>query len=1288
MPRAKQPLRPGPDGGLPGRHGKAGYFVKLNFKCSIFHSSVGESFHGLTKAAEAPQKICHGVLTGAATTVSFNGTNTQYLDGSAATAFANLTIANTNAAVIALTNFSIATLRNCTVASGADLEMGAQVMSGAGTNLVSAGATLGIGDANGITTLGTAAGNIQTTGGRTYSPGASYRYTGTGAQATGTGLPATVSSLADNNTAGTLTITRSTATTITNFVLATGAKVSLAAGVADPVGTFTAGGLGLVSGTWGGATSGAAHINTNYFATSTGLLNVSTDTRSTPVISTPPTPTTITYGQTLAGSTLSGGAATNALGTAVSGSFAFTTPGIAPNAGTTNVSVTFTASDTNSYLTAAAIITVPVNLQTPVLTAPSGGAITFGQTLAGSGLSGGAATNAANNAPVAGNFAYTTPDLAPNAGPTNVSVTFTPADTANYNGAAVTITVAVNKQTPRVAVAPSVTAITYGQTLASSSLSGGTLTNAAGATVAIGARAFVNPGIAPNAGTTNVSVTLTPTDTANYNSTTNSLAVTVSKANLTLTPGTNVKVYDGTTSATNVPAAAGLQGTDSVSGTTVVYDNATPGTGKTLSITAYTVNDGNGGNNYSVTVNTSAGGTINPAGSTIVQSGTNFLYNAAGQSPEISFSGSTGATTTNYVGVSVSYADVVPPTNAGSYYVSNTVAADANYNGATNTLAFTIGATNLTITAQANTKVYDGTTASATNAMITAGGIQGGDIAPTWTQTYADPNAGAGKTLMPANLVVADGNSGNNYNYTYTATNAGVITKATATVVVTPYTVNYDGNPHTATVTSITGVNGETGATVGTVALSTTHTLAGTYGSDSWSFTGAANYNDISSTTITDIIISSPAGSTIVQSGTNFLYNAAGQSPEISFSGSTGATTTNYVGVSVSYADVVPPTNAGSYYVSNMVAADANYNGATNVLAFTIGATNLTLTPGTNVKVYDSTTSATNVPATAGLQGTDSVSGTTVVYDNAIPGTGKTLSITAYTVNDGNGGNNYVVTVNTSAGGTINPAIPASGLVSSENSAGYHDTVLFTNTLNPDATGYVLFSANSVLWSSNNLSGGVAVSLAITNLPRGTNLITAAYSGDTYYQASTVSLNQIVTNHPPMAGVMNVVRTAGMQLRIMLSDLATNWSDPDGDTVSLAGLNLATTNNVNLLTNSTQILYTNSPNVNDQITYTVGDGYGGTNTGIINVVVNPFMTGQSTASAMTVSNSTLTTTFYGIIGFVYEVQRSTNLSAGRGWVNIATNTVGGNGRIEAVDNFSDLGGQVPASAYYRLKWQP
>ena len=101
------------------------------------------------------------------------------------------------------------------------------------------------------------------------------------------------------------------------------------------------------------------------------------------------------------------------------------------------------------------------------------------------------------------------------------------------------------------------------------------------------------------------------------------------------------------------------------------------------------------------------------------------------------------------------------------------------------------------------------------------------------------------------------------------------INKANAAVVVAPYTVTYDGNPHTAAVTSIAGVNGETGGTVGTVALITTHTAAATYSSDSWSFTGTANYNNIAATTIIDTINKLPvalSGSRTYEGTANAAY--------------------------------------------------------------------------------------------------------------------------------------------------------------------------------------------------------------------------------------------------------------------------------------------------------------------------------------------------------------------------------------------------------------------------------
>jgi len=83
------------------------------------------------------------------------------------------------------------------------------------------------------------------------------------------------------------------------------------------------------------------------------------------------------------------------------------------------------------------------------------------------------------------------------------------------------------------------------------------------------------------------------------------------------------------------------------------------------------------------------------------------------------------------------------------------------------------------------------------------------------------------------------------------------------------------------------------------------------------------------------------------------------------------------------------------------------------------------------------------------------------------------------------------------------------------------------------------------------------------------------------------------------------------------------------------------------------------------------------------VVINPFVTGQN--ATVTVSNGTAAVTFYGKPGLTYVTQRSTNLV---NWVSIATNTVSSSGVINVTDNFSDLGGNIPISAYYQLGWSP
>ena len=281
-----------------------------------------------------------------------------------------------------------------------------------------------------------------------------------------------------------------------------------------------------------------------------------TNVSATVVMSSAPAATPITYGQTLASSILTGGAFTNSIGATVAGSFAWTTPANVPAAGSSGQSVTFTPANP-SYNPATVNVNVTVAKQTPTLTPPAASSITFGQTPASSTLTGGTATNGVNQTAVAGAFAFTTPTNVPAAGTSSQSVTFTPADPADYNPATVNVSVTVFG-TPVVAgiIAPTASPITYGQTLASSTLSGGEATNSSGATVD-GTFAFSTPTNAPPVGTSSQSVTFTPTN-PNDNPATGNVNVTVNKQTPTesIAPAATAIAYGQTLAGSTLSGGA------------------------------------------------------------------------------------------------------------------------------------------------------------------------------------------------------------------------------------------------------------------------------------------------------------------------------------------------------------------------------------------------------------------------------------------------------------------------------------------------------------------------------------------------------------------------------------------------------------------------------------------------------------------------------------------------------------------------------------------------------------
>lgn len=212
----------------------------------------------------------------------------------------------------------------------------------------------------------------------------------------------------------------------------------------------------------------------------------------------------------------------------------------------------------------------------PVITTwPSASAITYGQQLSSSTLSGAVTVTA-------GTFAFTTPVTAPNAGPANQSVTFTPGDTANYNSAVLDVSVTVNKGAPVITTWPAASTITYGQQLASSTLSGSVI-------VTGGTFAFTTPATAPNTGTSNQSVTFTPTDTANYITAEQNVSITVNKAvpSITTWPTASSIAYGQTL------AASTLSGESVVTAGTFAFTtpSITPSTGTSNQSVTFTPTD-------------------------------------------------------------------------------------------------------------------------------------------------------------------------------------------------------------------------------------------------------------------------------------------------------------------------------------------------------------------------------------------------------------------------------------------------------------------------------------------------------------------------------------------------------------------------------------------------------------------------------------------------------------------------------------------------------------------------
>jgi autotransporter-associated beta strand protein len=222
-------------------------------------------------------------------------------------------------------------------------------------------------------------------------------------------------------------------------------------------------------------------------------------------------------------------------------------------------------------------------------------------------------------------------------------------------------------------------------------------------------------------------------------------------------------------------------------------------------------------------------------------------------------------------------------------------------------------------------------------------------------------------------------------------------------------------------------------------------------------------------------------------------------------------------------------------------------------------------------------------------------------------------------------------------------------------------------------------------WYQNGLpiSGATNASYNIASAVRtnGGNYTVVASNNSGSVTSSVATLTY--TDTVPAVNPATYSRPAVRPLNIPIAgNLATNWSDVDGDPLALTGL-ISSTNGASVSYDSGAVYYTNANDVTDEIDYTVSDGFGGNTPGIINVFVGPPAT-NSVVGTVVNGDGSVTLSFAGVPNYSYQVDATTNLTPPVVWKTISTNTANGGGQWQ----ITDLQATNYPNQFYRSVYRP
>ena len=244
-------------------------------------------------------------------------------------------------------------------------------------------------------------------------------------------------------------------------------------------------------------------------------------------------------------------------------------------------------------------------------------------------------------------------------------------------------------------------------------------------------------------------------------------------------------------------------------------------------------------------------------------------------------------------------------------------------------------------------------------------------------------------------------------------------------------------------------------------------------------------------------------------------------------------------------------------------------------------------------------------------------------------------------------------------------------------------------TVNQGQTANFAVSATGIpdpsyQWLSNGVPiiGAMNATLAISNVQFSD---AGSYSVVVSNAAGTVTSSNAtltVPDRPPVANPATYMRPAGQPLNILISSLAAaDWSDPDGDALSLTGA-ISSTNSATVAYDGTYLHYTNANDVADDIGYTITDGHGGNTGGLINLLIGPPPT-NVVSSAVNNGNGTITLNFLGAPNYLYQIETAADLAPPVTWTPISTNMADDGG----VWQFTDATTNYP-QRFYRSVYRP